>query len=247
MAKSLMSLDVIQKARSMASKAIIVALGTSCVGHSESAAPCQKRSLPPFAERDLWNIDPAANEPHSAWMLRARITLPHFSVSSAISLPNWTGDPGSSVPPRSARRAFILGSSRAALTSLLSLLTISAGVAFGTPRPNHLRRLLSISLRPGSSALAGWDLLMNGIVPAIRVAAVSGVSIIASAGGPPSRRMSCGMANDCRAYVREYCAVDQRLDQPSQRYQHCRQTQNCHCKKYLRVGRHLCHKLDHLP
>ena len=66
------------------------------------------------------------------------ITLPHFSVSSAISLPNWTGDPGSGVPPRSARRAFILGSSRAALTSLLSLLTISAGVAFGTPRPYQL-------------------------------------------------------------------------------------------------------------
>ena len=27
------------------------------------------------------------------------MTLPHFSVSSAISLPNWTGDPGSGVPP----------------------------------------------------------------------------------------------------------------------------------------------------
>jgi hypothetical protein len=54
-------------------------------------------------------------------------------------------------------------------------------------------------------------------------------------------------ANDRRAYVREYCAVDQRLDQPSQHYQHCRQTQNCHCKKYLRVARHLCQKLDHPP
>src|SRR6516165_6062109 len=64
-------------------------------------------------------------------MLAARITLPHFSVSSAISLPNWAGDPGSGVPPRSARRAFILGSSRAALTSLLSWSTISAGVAHG--------------------------------------------------------------------------------------------------------------------
>src|SRR5262245_17780480 len=71
-------------------------------------------------------------------MLAARITLPHFSVSSAISLPNWAGDPGSGVPPRSARRAFILGSSRAALTSLLSWSTISAGVAFGTPRPYQL-------------------------------------------------------------------------------------------------------------
>src|SRR6516225_12085081 len=58
---------------------------------------------------------------HSALILAARITLPHFSVSSVISLPNWTGDPGSGVPPRSARRAFILGSSKAALTSLLSL------------------------------------------------------------------------------------------------------------------------------
>jgi hypothetical protein len=35
-------------------------------------------------------------------------------------------------------------------------------------------------------------------------------------------------ANDRSAYVREYCAVDHRLDQPSQHYQHCRQTQNCH-------------------
>src|SRR5262245_43526983 len=74
----------------------------------------------------------------SALMFAARITLPHFSVSSAISLPNWAGDPGSGVPPRSARRAFILGSSRAALTSLLSWSTISAGVAFGTPRPYQL-------------------------------------------------------------------------------------------------------------
>jgi hypothetical protein len=37
------------------------------------------------------------------------------------------------------------------------------------------------------------------------------------------------------------------LNQPSQHYQHCRQTQNCHCEKYHRVGRHLCQKLDHLP
>src|SRR5262249_33421130 len=71
-------------------------------------------------------------------MLAARITLPHFSVSSAMNFPNWAGDPGSGVPPRSARRTFILGSSRAALTSLLSWSTISAGVAFGTPRPYQL-------------------------------------------------------------------------------------------------------------
>jgi hypothetical protein len=48
---------------------------------------------------------------------------------------------------------------------------------------------------------------------------------------------------DCDLRVNEYAA----LDQPSQHYQHCRQTQNCHCEKYHRVGRHLCQKLDHLP
>ena len=78
------------------------------------------------------------DQPHSGLILEVFITLPHFSVSSAISLPNWAGDPGSGVPPRSARRAFILGSSRAALTSLLSWSTISAGVAHGMPRPYQL-------------------------------------------------------------------------------------------------------------
>jgi len=63
------------------------------------------------------------------------ITLAHFSVSSAINLPNTAGDPGSATLPRSARRAFILGSARAALTSLLSLSTISAGVFLGAPIP----------------------------------------------------------------------------------------------------------------
>ena len=39
---------------------------------------------------------------HSGLMLAARITLPHFSVSSAISLPNSVGDSVREVPPRSA-------------------------------------------------------------------------------------------------------------------------------------------------
>ena len=34
---------------------------------------------------------------------------------------------------------------------------------------------------------------------------------------------------------------------PLQHYQRCRQTQNCHYEKYLRRGRHLCQKLNHLP
>src|SRR5215470_17539600 len=65
------------------------------------------------------------------------ITLPHFSVSSAISFPNSAGEPGSAVPPRSARRAFILGAARPALISLLSFSMISAGVFFGAPKPHH--------------------------------------------------------------------------------------------------------------
>ena len=68
-------------------------------------------------------------------MLAARITLPHFSVSSAMSFPKATGEPANIVPPTSAIRAFILGSARPALISLLSLLTISAGVFAGAPRP----------------------------------------------------------------------------------------------------------------
>src|SRR6266446_4306117 len=76
---------------------------------------------------------PTADRPHSALMLRARMTLPHFSVSSAMSLPKSAGEPGSTVPSRSASRALILGSARPALISLLSLSMISAGVPFGAP------------------------------------------------------------------------------------------------------------------
>src|SRR5215475_2485822 len=74
---------------------------------------------------------------HSALMLVNFTTLPHFSVSSAISLPKSAGESASTSPPRSTMRAFIRGSARAALISLLSLSTISAGVAFGAPTPNQ--------------------------------------------------------------------------------------------------------------
>ena len=62
------------------------------------------------------------------------ITLPHFSVSSAISLPKSAGEPGRTVPPRSESRDFILGSARAVLISLLTMSRISAGVPLGAPR-----------------------------------------------------------------------------------------------------------------
>src|SRR5207302_1514941 len=48
-------------------------------------------------------------------------TLPHFSVSSAMKLPNSAGEPGNGVAPRSVSRALIFGSANAALISLFSL------------------------------------------------------------------------------------------------------------------------------
>src|SRR5215831_251569 len=52
-----------------------------------------------FAERDLWNIG-ATRWPYWALMLAARITLAHFSVSSATSFPNSAGVIGMGSPPR---------------------------------------------------------------------------------------------------------------------------------------------------
>src|SRR5215471_14123122 len=75
------------------------------------------------------------SDSHSTLMLAARITLPHFSVSSASNLPKSAGEPGSTAVPKSANDALILGSARAALTSALSLATISAGVFLGAAMP----------------------------------------------------------------------------------------------------------------
>src|SRR5262249_44999098 len=78
-----------------------------------------------------------ADRPHSALMLASRITLAHFSVSSAMSLPKSPGEPPSVVPPRSASCALILGSASAALISLLSFSIISTGVFLGAPIPHQ--------------------------------------------------------------------------------------------------------------
>src|SRR5262249_56422912 len=81
----------------------------------------------------LWNL-----RPHQSALAPENLTtLPHFSVSSAMSFPKSAGELKSGVPPRSASLAFILGSARAALISLLSLSTISVGVFFGAPIPTH--------------------------------------------------------------------------------------------------------------
>src|SRR5262249_51884094 len=73
----------------------------------------------------------------SALMLASRISLPHFSVSSAISRLNSPDviDIGST--PKLASRTFMIESAGMALISLLSLSIPSAGVSFGAPPPYH--------------------------------------------------------------------------------------------------------------
>src|SRR5256886_14432055 len=87
----------------------------------------------------LWNIDPAANEPHSALMLNAWITLPHFSVSSAMNFPNAADviDIGST--PKLASRALMRGS---ATTALISLLSLSITSAIAPPDQPKVRKVL---------------------------------------------------------------------------------------------------------
>src|SRR5258708_32989932 len=74
---------------------------------------------------------------YSGLMLAARITLAHFSVSSAMSLPKSTGEAASAEPPNSKSFAFIEGSARAELISLLIRSTISTGIFLGAPRPSQ--------------------------------------------------------------------------------------------------------------
>src|SRR5262249_25039219 len=84
----------------------------------------------------LWNIGIALPR-QSALMLAARITLPHFSVSSAMSLLKSAGEPASAELPKSASCTLIFGSARAVLISLLSLSMTSVGVLLGEPKPNQ--------------------------------------------------------------------------------------------------------------
>src|SRR6266852_5570081 len=72
---------------------------------------------------------------HPGLMLAARITLPHFSISSAMCLPNSAGELGNAELLNSASRAVVLGSARIALVSLLSLSMISGDVFLGAAMP----------------------------------------------------------------------------------------------------------------
>ena len=73
---------------------------------------------------------------HSGLMPANLTTLPHLSVSSAMSFPNVAGDP----PARHAqirKSRLYLGVCRIALVSLLSLSMISIGVFLGTLKPSQ--------------------------------------------------------------------------------------------------------------
>src|SRR6516162_5545299 len=97
-----------------------------------AAGPYRSCHEPSFSPNGrLWNV----RLHQSALAPENLITLAHFSVSSAMNLPKSEDEPGNTAAPRSANRAFNLGSARPALISLLSLSTISAGVSLGAPMP----------------------------------------------------------------------------------------------------------------
>ena len=100
---------------------------------------------PPFADRDLWNI--------RAFPASVRLDVAAFDHLAPLLgfvgdvLAEVRGRARQHVPPRSASRALILGSARPALISLLSLSTISAGVAFGAPMPDQ-----KLASKPGTNS-----------------------------------------------------------------------------------------------
>src|SRR5262249_31417555 len=130
-------------------------------------------------------------------------TLPHFSVSSAMSLPKSAGVPGSIVPPSSASRAFILGSSRAALTSLLSLLTISAGVAFGAPRPYQIppsypgKNSPTVGMSGNSSERVAVVTASARSLPALMYSITEGMLVNTTCTCPPRRSVSAAAVPRC--------------------------------------------------
>src|SRR5262249_39806870 len=84
-----------------------------------------------------YGISSRGRADHSALMPENLITLAHFSVSSAVNLPNSAGVIDMGTPPSSAMRVFILGSANAARTVWLMVATISAGVFLGAQRAYH--------------------------------------------------------------------------------------------------------------
>src|SRR5262249_16095796 len=102
-------------------------------GHLYTVATLQSRDCR-HSRNEIYGTCPD----HSPLMLAARITLPHLSVSSAMSFPNSMSDIGIGSAPSCASRSLIFGSGSPELTSLLSLPMISGDVFFCGPTPHQL-------------------------------------------------------------------------------------------------------------
>ena len=76
-----------------------------------------RTSAPRGSRNGTYGISARRGWPYSALILAARITLPHFSVSSATSSPNSAGVIGMGSPPSSAKRACNFGSANIAFTA----------------------------------------------------------------------------------------------------------------------------------
>src|SRR5262245_38139757 len=103
------------------------------LNRSESSRWARRRARRRSPNGTLWNI--RGRTRYSALMLAARITLAHFSVSSATSFPNSAGVIGMGSPPSSARRARNFGSANTAFTARFSFSPLSGGVPLGGRYP----------------------------------------------------------------------------------------------------------------
>src|SRR5262249_26793126 len=86
---------------------INVRFGLLCGLKSDLSEKCQPRTFlaavgwaPRLRRTGIMEYRGLAGVPYSGLMLAARITLPHFSISSAMSFPKSAGEPGSGVLPK---------------------------------------------------------------------------------------------------------------------------------------------------
>src|SRR5262249_39299551 len=108
-----------------------------CTMAASNVTPCDPLTQRAPARDDAQRTELSAMVDQSSLAPDNFTTLPHFSVSSTMSLPKSLGEPVSAMPQGPASRAFILGSAPPASISLLSLSMISTGVFLGAPTPNQ--------------------------------------------------------------------------------------------------------------
>src|SRR6516225_10382796 len=88
-----------------------------------------------YRRTGLWSIGSRVDQGYPTLAPENLTTFAHFSVSSAINLPNSAGVIGIGSAPRPLIRALSCGSARPALILLLSLSMIAAEVPLGAPMP----------------------------------------------------------------------------------------------------------------